>query len=187
MIRLEKKNSNTKEIYNKCMLEHFNESGLDYSDMWRINWLLGQFKNGRLLDVGCGVSPLALIASQKPDSEVWAMDFADELIEKLKSNSKVNYVVGDINALPFKNKYFDYVVLGEVLEHSENPESVINEVRRVLKDDGIMAISCPNNETAENHLYKQHIWSISSEDIRKLVNVIKIEIIGNNIMCYARP
>jgi len=73
------------------------------------------------------------------------------------------------------------------LEHSENPESVINEVRRVLKDDGIMAISCPNNETAENHLYKQHIWSISSEDIRKLVNVIKIEIIGNNIMCYARP
>jgi len=189
MIRLEEGNSNTREIYNKSLLDHFNESGLDYDDIWRINWLLKRFKKGKLLDMGCGVSPLALIASEKPDTEVWAVDFADELIDTLKGKNKVNYIVGDMNNLPFKDKYFDYVVLGEILEHSESPEKLITEAKRVLKPNGIMAISCPKDETLERHIYSQHLWSISVEDIKNIVardKVIELEIISNNIMCYVK-
>jgi ubiquinone/menaquinone biosynthesis C-methylase UbiE len=186
MIRLESKNSNTKENYNRILLEHYNESGLDFSDMWRIKWLLKRFDMGKLLDIGCGVSPLSIIASEKSDTEVWAIDFADKFIKLLKGKSKVNYVVCDMNTLPFKDKEFDYVVLGEVLEHSENPEKLVDEVKRVLKPTGIVAISCPNGETIESHLYSQHIWGITENDIRELFNVIELKIIDNSIMCYAQ-
>ena len=187
MIRLEQTNSNTREAYNKGWLKHYNESGLDYSDIWRIKWLLGRFKKGKLLDIGCGVSPLAEMASKKPDTEIWAIDFADKFIELLKGKSKVNYVACDMNKLPFKDNEFDYVVLGEVLEHSEDPKKLIAEAGRVLKETGIMAISVPNNETIENHQYTQHIWGISTEDITELVNVLEMQIIGNYILCYAKP
>jgi ubiquinone/menaquinone biosynthesis C-methylase UbiE len=187
MRRLETQNYNTKEYYNKVFTEHFEESGLDTTDLWRTQWLLGRFKGGRLLDIGCGISPLPLFASQKEGSEVFALDFADEIISKFKGKSKVNYMVGDMYEIPFEDKTFDYTVLGEVLEHSEFPEKLIEEASRVTKDNGIIAISCPNNETEEIHLYRQHIWGIKTSDIRKLVKVLKIETIGNNILCYAKP
>jgi ubiquinone/menaquinone biosynthesis C-methylase UbiE len=187
MKRLEQKNSNTREYYNQVFTEHFAESGLDLTDVWRVQWLLGRWKGGRLLDIGCGISPLPIFASQTEGSEVFALDFADEIISQFKGKSKVQYMVGDMYDIPFEDKTFDYVVLGEVLEHSEFPEKLITEASRVTKDDGIIAISCPNNETDLNHIYPQHIWGIKPSDIRKLVKVLKLETIGGNILCYAKP
>jgi len=183
MKRLEKKNLNTRKYYNKVLLNHFNNTGLDVTDMWRIEWLLGRWKGGKLLDIGCGISPLPIIAASK--GEVWAMDFSDELIERLRlGTNRVKYITGDMNKLPFDDKYFDYVVLGEVLEHSENPKRVISEAERVLKDNGIIAVSCPNEE--KEHIYKQHIWSISRKDIENMLNVTELDIKSNNILCYAK-
>lgn len=187
MKRLELKNSNTKEYYNRVFTDHFNESGLDTSDIWRIQWLLQRFKGGRLLDIGCGISPLPIFAAQKEGSEIFALDFADEIINRFKGRSKVNYMVGDMYELPFEDKTFDYVVLGEVIEHSEFPEKLINEASRVCKDKGVIALSCPYNETEEYHKYSQHIWGIQPKDLKKLFKVTKIEIIGNNILCYGKP
>jgi SAM-dependent methyltransferase len=51
----------------------------------------------------------------------------------------------DLNgALPLKCGCFDGVNLTEVIEHIENQAQLIREIARVLKPDGVVAISTPN-------------------------------------------
>jgi len=51
--------------------------------------------------------------------------------------------VADGSALPFSDNSFDRVVCSEVLEHVQDYEALLTEMRRVLKPDGILAISVP--------------------------------------------
>lgn len=52
--------------------------------------------------------------------------------------------VMDAHHLAFPNKTFDKVVCYEALEHMDCPLQVLREFRRVLKDDGLVEISVPN-------------------------------------------
>ena len=189
MRRLEKKNYNTKKYYNKVLTNHFESSGLDYSDFWRTQELLKIYPRGKLLDIGCGVSPVCLEATTWDDAEIYGIDFADRLIKKFqKKYPQIHYSVGDFYKLDFKDDFFDTVILGEVIEHSERPKDVIEEAFRVLKIGGFMALSTPYNETAEMHIYPQHIWSFKIEDIENMIGkkrLLRIHISGNNIIAYA--
>ena len=191
MQRLEEKNYNTKEYYNTALTNHYNETGLDFDDSWRLKELLSNFKGGKILDVGCGVSPLLQMAiSQEQGVTAYGMDFADEFIQRIKGRYlNVNYSVGDFNSLPFEDNFFNYVVLGEVIEHAEEPNKLIDEAFRVLKSGGRLALSTPFNEKAETHRYPQHMWSFGIQDITELIGKERIKslnVVQNNIICHAK-
>lgn len=189
--RLETENHNTLEYYNEVLVNHFEGSGLDYSDIEVKRELLKIYPGGKLLDIGCGVSPLCEEARVKENgNEVYGIDFADKLIKRLQEKFPfVNYSVADFYNLPFEDNFFDTVVLGEVIEHAEEPEKVIEEAFRVLKKGRYMALSTPNEETEEHHQYKQHIWSFSKEDIKNLIGeerLLAVVVSGNNLIAYAK-
>jgi len=45
--------------------------------------------------------------------------------------------------IPVRSNYFDMVVMTEVIEHLDNPETVLRECFRVLRDNGRLIISAP--------------------------------------------
>ncbi len=190
MKRLEKENFNTQLFYNHVLRVHYEEVGLDFSDFARIKLLLKLYSGGALLDIGCGISPLCLEASQLEKGEVWGIDFAGEMIKKLQEDyPQIHYVEGELLGLPFKEEQFDYVALGEILEHTENPKAVIKEAFRVLKTGGFLALSVPNKENAATHKDKQHLWSFQGVDMSYLVGddkIIGVSFWSNNIICYAK-
>lgn len=49
----------------------------------------------------------------------------------------------DATRLPFADESIDKIICSEVLEHIENYQAVLREIYRVLKPDGIVAISVP--------------------------------------------
>jgi len=53
-------------------------------------------------------------------------------------------VVCDGNFLPFKSKTFDKCILSHVLEHMLNPNQLMSESYRILKENGLIFVSFPN-------------------------------------------
>ncbi|MGD9577842.1 MAG: class I SAM-dependent methyltransferase [Syntrophorhabdus sp.] len=60
---------------------------------------------------------------------------------------------GDLNErLPYDNEEFDYACFLEAIEHTENLYNAVREVARVLKRDGMLAMSTPNYLNIERRL-----------------------------------
>lgn len=106
--------------------------------------LLGDPKGKKLLDVGCGGGYL-LKEADKAGMETYGIDISKKAIEKAKlrsTNSKL--IVGVAEKLPYKNNGFDVVVCLGSLEHFLNPKKSLQEMKRVLKKDGLVCIVLPN-------------------------------------------
>jgi SAM-dependent methyltransferase len=55
--------------------------------------------------------------------------------------------------LPFPDKYFDGIIIGEVLEHLKEDVKALNNLSSVLKDSGKLAVSIPfYNDWEEGHM-----------------------------------
>jgi len=58
--------------------------------------------------------------------------------------TKVDYIVADAQHLPFTTHSFDFVLCMDVLEHVENPRRCVNEIWRLISNNGMAAITTPN-------------------------------------------
>ena len=54
-------------------------------------------------------------------------------------------IVADLNkGIPLQDHYVDKIIIHHTLEHLENPSFVLREIKRVLKNEGIVEITIPN-------------------------------------------
>lgn len=54
------------------------------------------------------------------------------------------FVVGEIERMPFKERTFDLIYSGGVLEHFENARIALHEYLRLLRPGGVIIVSVPN-------------------------------------------
>lgn len=102
----------------------------------------------KVIDLGCGTGYYLFLLSNLPiklkltgfDNDKKAMGEAQALLV----NKNINFILGDLHKMPFKDESLDKAVLSEVLEHVENDELVLKEVSRILKPGGILVISVPS-------------------------------------------
>lgn len=93
---------------------------------------------GRLLDVGCGSKPYERLF-QHVDSYT-GMDI--EISGHDHGSSKID-VFYDGHTFPFESASFDTVVSFETIEHIFDLDRILDEISRVLKDDGTLILSIP--------------------------------------------
>lgn len=99
-----------------------------------------------VLDAGCGAGYGSAILA-KAAERVFALDNAWDALASARETSPAERVVhlcGDASSLPLRDKSLDAVVAFEVIEHLENWRGLLEESRRVLRDDGRLIVSTPN-------------------------------------------
>lgn len=103
--------------------------------------------NGRnVLEVGCASGYLAR-ELQKNGCWVTGIEINPIAARKAKEYCQ-EVIAGDIEnpktIAQLKNRRFEVILLADVLEHLRNPESILRQLVKYLKDDGQMIISVPN-------------------------------------------
>jgi len=95
----------------------------------------------KILEVGCGGGHFAsMIKKNFPSCEVYGIDLDEAHIKYAKEHYKeVNFLVADINSLPFEDNTFDIIYSHTVIEHLPF-KNFITEQHRVLKENGKLII-----------------------------------------------
>jgi SAM-dependent methyltransferase len=100
--------------------------------------LLSKKVDGKLLDFGCGSKPYQKYFNHV--SQYIGLDI--EQSGHTHQNEQID-VFYDGKVIPFSDSHFDAVFSSEVFEHVFNIDEVLQEVKRVLKPDGKLLLSCP--------------------------------------------
>ncbi len=82
------------------------------------------------------------------DSRLSTLTATDLMPRPLALDPKVNWVQGDLNEKSsFADESFDLIYSFEVIEHLENPRFQAREFFRLLRPNGTLVVSSPNNES----------------------------------------
>ncbi|XP_060082820.1 ubiquinone/menaquinone biosynthesis C-methyltransferase UbiE-like [Ylistrum balloti] len=105
-----------------------------------------------ILDLGSGAGNLSRALSRRfPDATIYAIDYNESAIAKADTISKaqgiknVQFLKLNATALPtdWTNK-FDWVIMYDILHDLAGHVKAMEEVGRVLKDDGVLSINDPD-------------------------------------------
>ena len=105
-----------------------------------------QGRDNIVLDIGCGEGETGYeLKRQGKAKEVICIELAEEAARNAK-NKLDRVLVGDIEKLelPFAKEYFDYILMGDVLEHLIDPWSCLKRLKEYLKPGGSVIASIPN-------------------------------------------
>lgn len=98
-----------------------------------------------ILDVGCGIGTFLSMVSNKFDVKLSGIDISPGMIKKSREllGEGADLRVGDSEHLPWDDETFDIVTCIASFHHYPNPESVLMEMKRVLKHGGSLMITDP--------------------------------------------
>ena len=92
-----------------------------------------KIKNKKLLDIGCGAG-IHIKHYLKAGAKCAGIDLSKTMIELAKQNCpNVEFKIGSMRKLPFKDSSFDIVTASLSIDYIENLQPVFREINRVLK------------------------------------------------------
>lgn len=100
-----------------------------------------------LLDVGCGPGTITVdLAQRVAPGRTFGIDLSPEVIAAARriqregGTAAIVFEEGDVYNLSFGDAIFDVVYAHQVLQHLSDPVAALVEMRRVLKDGGMLAV-----------------------------------------------
>jgi ubiquinone/menaquinone biosynthesis C-methylase UbiE len=138
------------------VLGHFSNSLKNRTTLeWLGNEITKCAQPASVLDIGCAYGNMMLMLNawlnKRSNVTLVGVDlYADGLkysqafASQVEGYANCTYQSADLSKqLPFDEATFDAINLGDVIEHMENTQHAMNELKRVLKPNGIVIISTP--------------------------------------------
>ncbi|MFL0796835.1 MAG: class I SAM-dependent methyltransferase [Cellvibrionaceae bacterium] len=107
--------------------------------------VLKHSKNGRCLEVGCGTGIIMDLVKDHFDSHI-GVDLSEGMIAVAKSKGH-EVLNANVTNLPFENNQFDFVYSFKVLPHVYDIQRGLEEIKRVLADDGLAVLEFYNKSS----------------------------------------
>ena len=137
----------TAKIYNHFMKKDHKA----YKQMYSLIYPAVRHKQVLELATGTGLIAKHIVRSA---DHIEATDASQEMIEQAKQgvkSTKLYFSVQDMFHLPYADQSFDVVIVVNALHIVPEPEKALSEIRRVLKDDGVLV--APTFTHADNAFF----------------------------------
>lgn len=133
---------------------HFNATAEDYSNTHDGRFVqpmyaaliseLEEISSGRLLDIGCGNGDFFELIKDK-GLELHGVDLAENMVRvaRQRYGAIAEIILADAENLPYQDGMFDIIICNASFHHYTNPKAVLAQMRRVLKDNGMVLIGDP--------------------------------------------
>jgi len=102
-----------------------------------------------VVDLGCGDGQWSIeIARHFPKAKLIGVDYNELRLERYKHHvPTAEALFGSCLEVPLEDNSADFLMFHQVLEHIPQPQDALREVRRILKPDGRLLLSVPNEGT----------------------------------------
>lgn len=160
--RLERMDASDKKIFEETRAD-FHLDRYEFAKTFVSNKSVG--------DVACGTGYGTDILSLNKAKNVIGIDISLDAInyaKKYHKHKNNNFICSSAHSTPLKENELDVLVSFETLEHLENEDELLNEFQRILKVDGTLVISTPN-DWGVDELSPYHVRSY---DYFKLLNTL---------------
>ena len=146
-----------------------------YEHMHRYALLKPLVAGRKVLDAACGEGygsdMLAQWADHVTGVDIDAQSVAHARARYTKEN--LQFVESNVLKLPFEDNSFEVVVSFETLEHLAEHQELLEEFKRVLKDDGYLVISTPDkaeysDKTGFDNAY--HVKELYKDEFKALLD-----------------
>ncbi|MGH7198632.1 MAG: methyltransferase domain-containing protein [Candidatus Omnitrophota bacterium] len=149
---------------------------------------VAKFKNrGKLLDVGCGPG-FFLAEAKRQGWEVAGVDLSAWAKQYCKEHYGIEIAQGGLEQAAWPDQSFDVVVMNDVLEHLTDPKGTLREIRRILKNDGVLYISTPDINSFFSRVLRARWWGINKYHLfyfsRKTIERL-FEVVGLRKLQYS--
>jgi O-antigen biosynthesis protein len=138
----------------------------------RYLWAAQLAKDRTVLDAGCGTGYGTKILADVGASKVVGVDISSASVKgaaETYAHPQIEWLEADLASLPFRDNEFDLIVCYEVIEHAHARDQILDELARVLNDDGVLCISTPNRK-----VYPPgnpfHLYEYESEGFAETLN-----------------
>lgn len=125
-----------------------NPNEITIEHLHRYAFAQGFVAGKNVLDIACGEgygsNYLAKMANR-----VIGIDLDEQTVKWASSKysrSNLEYICAPIESMPLKESTIDIIVSFETIEHVVDSDKMILELKRVLKDDGVLLISTPDKK-----------------------------------------
>lgn len=135
--------------------------GDDYDVRFFLISKICKIKNKKILDVGGGIGIILSKLDENNYRINLDLSFKDLVMCKKKNGEKIQNICGSMTHLPFREECFDNVIASNILEVAKENDlnknvvfkdgfisisKTVNEIHRVIKKEGIVFFTTPNNE-----------------------------------------
>jgi SAM-dependent methyltransferase len=164
------------ELFNNPLLKRLYESFIVKKEIRKVRKKLG---NGplSLLDIGCGTGWTTSIW-KKEGFDVTGVEPSQQRGEYAKEKYGIRIISGYVENVPVGEK-FDVIVIRHVLEHFESPFPVLQNIRNLLKKNGLLVVIVPNLRCIGRYLFNTNWtwvlpWHCNFFNPRSLRNIISL-------------
>ncbi len=157
--------------YERMIPEYHTGTTIYGEHMVRYEGVRGIVKGKIVLDIASG-SGYGTQLLAKEAKKIYGVDVSSDSIAYAEENyggSNIEYIVGDGEKIPLKDGSVDVVISFETIEHIKDYKRFMSEVRRILKKDGLLVLSTPNDiEFAEGNHF--HLHEFEQKELEDLIH-----------------